>query len=253
MPEERAAAGAAVVRGKLYVVGGVTAGPIRRAGAPARTALVYDIARRRWSSIPGPTPREHLGVTTLDGRIYAVGGRHAGADTNLALRRVLRPGSQEAGGACGRSRRDAAAPAAAGLGRWLISAGEKRRRSRSAPSTRYDVRKRALARGSRPPDAAPRAGRGRVRQQGLRDRRRRRRPGSRSARRTSRWRFDSQARHGAPAARVVHDVDAVVLPVRAGDAEEEREPAPEAEPALARERPLEHERPALDPEVRPAR
>ena len=55
MPEERAAAGAAIVRGKLYVVGGVTAGP---AGgrALARTALVYDIARKRWASIPRADP-----------------------------------------------------------------------------------------------------------------------------------------------------------------------------------------------------
>src|SRR5262245_11179581 len=64
MPEERAAAGAAVVGGKLYVVGGVTAGG-SGARALAKTALVYDIARRTWSSIPGPTPREHLGVAAL--------------------------------------------------------------------------------------------------------------------------------------------------------------------------------------------
>ena len=115
------------------MVGGVTAG-LSGGRALARTALVYDIARRRWSSIPGPTPREHLGVTTLGGRIYAVGGRLAGADTNLALLesyvpgakkwRRLRPVPSRRGGT-----------AAAGLGRWLISAGEKRRRSRSAPST----------------------------------------------------------------------------------------------------------------------
>jgi hypothetical protein len=53
------------------------------------------------------------------------------------------------------------------------------------------------------------------------------------------------------AAVLVDDVDAVVLPVRAGDAEEEREPTPEAEPALARERALEDERVPFAPKVLP--
>lgn len=79
LPAGRAAGGAAVAWGKLYVVGGV--GP---AGL-ARQAFVLDLARLRWSSIPGPTPREHLGATALGGRVYAVGGRTAGLDTNLDL------------------------------------------------------------------------------------------------------------------------------------------------------------------------
>ena len=52
-----------------------------------------------------------------------------------------------------------------------------------------------------------------------------------------------------PAVALVDDVDAVVLPVGAGDAEEEREPAPEAEPPFARQPPLEDELVALAPEV----
>jgi len=121
MPAERAAAGAAIVRGRLYVVGGVTAGA-SGGRALARTALVYDIARQRWSSIPGPTPREHLGVASLGGRVYAVGGRLAGADTNLRLLEVyaseartwrrLSPVPGRRGGT-----------AAAGTGRWIVSAG----------------------------------------------------------------------------------------------------------------------------------
>jgi non-specific serine/threonine protein kinase len=80
LPAPRAAAGSAVVGGKLYVVGGVTG----RAGL-TRRMLVYDIAARRWGSLVGPTPREHLAVTTRAGRIYALGGRTGGFDTNLAL------------------------------------------------------------------------------------------------------------------------------------------------------------------------
>jgi N-acetylneuraminic acid mutarotase len=138
MPGERAAAGAAIVRGKLYVVGGVTAGSSGR--ALARTALVYDIARGRWSSIPGPTPREHLGVATLGGRIYAVGGRLAGADTNLRLLEVYAPGAK-------RWRRLNPVPGrrggtgAAGVGRWLVSAGGETPSVTIRTVYRYDVRR----------------------------------------------------------------------------------------------------------------
>jgi N-acetylneuraminic acid mutarotase len=77
LPEGRAAGGIAIVGQKLYVVGGV--GP---AGL-ANRMLVLDLRRRRWSRVSGPTPREHLGVTVLGGRIYAVAGRTAGFDSNL--------------------------------------------------------------------------------------------------------------------------------------------------------------------------
>jgi N-acetylneuraminic acid mutarotase len=144
MPKERAAAGAAVVRGKLYVVGGVTAGA-SGGRALARTALVYDIARRRWSSIPGPTPREHLGVTALGGRVYAVGGRLAGADTNLRLLEAYVPGAKK-------WRRLEPVPgrrggtAAAGLGRWLVSAGGETTTVTIRTVYGYDVRRRRWSR-----------------------------------------------------------------------------------------------------------
>lgn len=85
MPAARAAGGAAVVGGKLYVVGGV--GP---AGL-ARQMLVLDLERRQWSTLPAPTPREHLAVTAAGGRIFALGGRTAGIDTNLATFEVYSP------------------------------------------------------------------------------------------------------------------------------------------------------------------
>ena len=78
MPFPRGAAGAGVSRGKLVVAGGVGAG-----GRLARNALALDLRTRRWSVVPGPTPREHLGVTSFGGVVYAVGGRTAGLDTNL--------------------------------------------------------------------------------------------------------------------------------------------------------------------------
>lgn len=77
-PAERAAAGAAVINRQLYVVGGVD---VR---GPVTDTLVFDLASERWSTIPGPTPREHLAVTAAGGEVYAIAGRTI-ADGNLAV------------------------------------------------------------------------------------------------------------------------------------------------------------------------
>ncbi len=87
-PAARAAGGAAVVRGKLYVAGGV--GP----NGLAKQTMVLDLARRRWSWAAGPTPREHLAVTALGGRVYALAGRLAGIDTNLGTLQSYTPGAR---------------------------------------------------------------------------------------------------------------------------------------------------------------
>lgn len=90
MPFARAAAGAGVAGGKIVVAGGVTLGAQRL----ARNALSFDLRARRWSVVPGPTPREHLGVTSLAGTVYAVAGRTAGLDTNLLYFESYRPGDR---------------------------------------------------------------------------------------------------------------------------------------------------------------
>lgn len=78
-PEERAAAAAAATSdGRVWVVGGRTSGGL------ATHMLTLDLRTFRWSSLPGPRPREHLAATALDGRVYAIGGRLSGYDTNLA-------------------------------------------------------------------------------------------------------------------------------------------------------------------------
>jgi non-specific serine/threonine protein kinase len=89
MPFPRGAAGAGASNGRIVVAGGVGEG--RRL---ARNALVFDVSARRWSIAPGPTPREHLGVTSLSGTVYAVGGRTAGLDTNLLHFESFRPGDR---------------------------------------------------------------------------------------------------------------------------------------------------------------
>src|ERR671922_256469 len=85
LPAPRAAGGAAVVRGRLYVAGGV--GPV----GLARQTFVFDLRRCRWSSLPGPTPREHLAVTAARGRLYALAGRKAGFDANTTIFESLAP------------------------------------------------------------------------------------------------------------------------------------------------------------------
>jgi N-acetylneuraminic acid mutarotase len=115
-PEPRAAAGAAIVGGRLYVVGGVGNTGL------ARRTLVLDLQTERWTGAPGPTPREHLAVTTDGKRVYAVGGRLRGYDTNLRLVESWAPGER-------RWRREPALPQARGgtgaavRGRWLVSVG----------------------------------------------------------------------------------------------------------------------------------
>jgi N-acetylneuraminic acid mutarotase len=93
LPYGLAAGGGAVVDGKLYLVGGV-AGPSARSVLVRRT-LTLDLARPdRWRFAPGPTSREHLAVVAAGGRLYAIGGRTAGFDTNVRLAETWRPGER---------------------------------------------------------------------------------------------------------------------------------------------------------------
>jgi N-acetylneuraminic acid mutarotase len=78
LPDARAAAAAAIVRGRLYVVGGRNG----RRGL-ARDALTLSLGSDRWTTIPGPSPREHLAAAASAGQVYAIGGRVTGIDTNL--------------------------------------------------------------------------------------------------------------------------------------------------------------------------
>jgi N-acetylneuraminic acid mutarotase len=101
MPFARGAAAAAVAGSRLYVVGGVGEGGL------ARKTLVLDLMRRRWSIVSGPRPREHLAAAAVGGRVYALGGRLGGLDSNLT--------KVESIGAGGRSwRREPALPQARG-------------------------------------------------------------------------------------------------------------------------------------------
>jgi Kelch motif protein len=85
-PEERAAAAAAATAdGTVWVVGG------RTRDALATTMLALDLRTLRWRVAPGPRPREHLAATALGGKVYAIGGRQAGYDTNVATVQAYDP------------------------------------------------------------------------------------------------------------------------------------------------------------------
>jgi N-acetylneuraminic acid mutarotase len=92
LPGGRAAAAGAVAGDTFYVVGGVAASPLGR--SLAREAFALHLPSRRWRTIPGPTPREHLAATAWRGRVYAVGGRLAGIDTNRAHLEAYDPASR---------------------------------------------------------------------------------------------------------------------------------------------------------------
>jgi len=93
LPYGLAAGGAAVVAGRLYLVGGV-ATAADRSFLP-RQALALNLTDPdRWRFVPGPTGREHLAVVAAGGRLYALGGRTAGFDTNLRLVETWRPGDR---------------------------------------------------------------------------------------------------------------------------------------------------------------
>jgi non-specific serine/threonine protein kinase len=93
LPYGLAAGGAAFLGGKIYLVGGVAGRPDR--SVLVRRALVLDpLHTDRWRFAPAPTPREHLAVTVGGGRIYAVGGRTAGFETNLAVVESWAPGER---------------------------------------------------------------------------------------------------------------------------------------------------------------
>jgi N-acetylneuraminic acid mutarotase len=101
MPSKRGAAAAAVVNGKIYVIGGAGVhpgakdAPLRMGpdGTPHRslgTVEEYDIASDTWRErSPMPTARNHFVVAAVNGKIYAIGGRLAspfvslGSDTDV--------------------------------------------------------------------------------------------------------------------------------------------------------------------------
>jgi N-acetylneuraminic acid mutarotase len=84
MPTKRGSPTAAVVDGKIYVIGGATTSEGSKDPGihPARphqvvgTNEVYDPATNTWATrSPMPTPRNHVANGVVNGKIYVIGGR----------------------------------------------------------------------------------------------------------------------------------------------------------------------------------
>jgi N-acetylneuraminic acid mutarotase len=96
LPTKRGAASAAVVNGKIYVMGGAAVHPGSKEvalinsvdGTPHRsvgTVEEYDIGSDSWRERTSmPTPRNHLGIAAINGKIYAFGGRQGSTFFNSA-------------------------------------------------------------------------------------------------------------------------------------------------------------------------
>lgn len=88
MPSKRGAASAAVVDGKIYVIGGAgivpdtvdTAIQAKRRHAVLGNVEEYDPKTDTWRARSAlPTPRNHAAVGAIGGKIYVIGGRIASA------------------------------------------------------------------------------------------------------------------------------------------------------------------------------
>lgn len=84
MPTKRGSPNAAVVNGKIYVIGGAGLSPGSKDTSlhPARpqrvlgTNEVYDIAANKWETkSPMPTTRNHAAIGVVNDKIYVIGGR----------------------------------------------------------------------------------------------------------------------------------------------------------------------------------
>src|SRR6202140_3917207 len=95
MPSKRGGGAAAVVNGKIYVIGGAGVHPgsknapllLGSNGTPHRsvgTVEEYDVASDTWRERSSmPTARNHFVVAAVNGKIYAIGGRLASAFVSL--------------------------------------------------------------------------------------------------------------------------------------------------------------------------
>ncbi|MFQ5449365.1 MAG: Kelch repeat-containing protein [Nitrospinaceae bacterium] len=83
MPTPRGALAAGVIDGKIYAVGGAHRKFFRMVNTDANE--VYDPRTGRWRKLaPLPTPRDHLTISTVGGKLFAIGGR-VNVDYNMNL------------------------------------------------------------------------------------------------------------------------------------------------------------------------
>ena len=93
MPTKRGAAEAAEVDGKIYVIGGATTAPGAKENYINQqtrqnvlgTVEEFDPKANTWRARASmPTPRNHMGIGAVDGKIYVIGGRVGAAFIGIA-------------------------------------------------------------------------------------------------------------------------------------------------------------------------
>ena len=85
MPTGRGGLGAAVLGGRVHVLGGAV-------GSALNAHEVYDPAANRWTRANAmPTARDHLAVVAFGGRVWAIGGRSSFVGTQYANVEVYDP------------------------------------------------------------------------------------------------------------------------------------------------------------------
>lgn len=93
MPQGRGAAVARAIGGRIYLAAGTSDG---RGGCPlVEPVWAYDPDGDAWDATlaPIPTPREHAAGLVHDGRLWVLGGRRCGTDSNVAAVEIYDPGS----------------------------------------------------------------------------------------------------------------------------------------------------------------
>ncbi len=74
MPTERGALAAAVIDGTIYIAGG--ANKINNSLINTPALEMYDPENDTWKKLaPLPTPRDHMAASSLNGKLYVIGGR----------------------------------------------------------------------------------------------------------------------------------------------------------------------------------
>jgi N-acetylneuraminic acid mutarotase len=90
MPTARNHAGAGVVNGKIYVIGGRVGSSVITTASNTNVVEVYDTVANLWGAagLRMPTPRSGMGWATYKGKIYIAGGQYYDAHVFAAIRAV---------------------------------------------------------------------------------------------------------------------------------------------------------------------
>jgi N-acetylneuraminic acid mutarotase len=99
MPTARGALAVGVIDGKIYAVGGKRDsrqdGEGKHKEKILNTLEVYDPVSDTWQTLPPmPTPRDHLAAAVVNGRLYAIGGRHGSIGNSMTINEMFDPHTQ---------------------------------------------------------------------------------------------------------------------------------------------------------------